>query len=92
MVDRGDLAHGTKLVVRAGQVADDHGAFRLAEAFHDLQPGLLLDLPVYLRVQGFSGAGGVGHGAQVVVAQVLLAQHPVHGGRRAEGRDMIFRE
>ena len=89
MVDRGDLAHGTQLVVRAGQVADDHGAFRLAEAFHDLQAGLLLDLPVDLRVQRFAGAGGMGHGAQVVLAQVLLAQHAVHGRRRAEGGDVV---
>ena len=76
----------------AVEVADDQGALRLAEALHDGKAGGILELAENLGVQGFAGGGSMLDAAQVEAAQVLLGQHPVHGGRCAEGRDLILGE
>ena len=92
VVERHRLAHGADLVLAADQVADDQRALALAEALHDLQARGLVELPEDLRVQGLAGDGGVLDGAEVEAAQVVLDEHPVHRGRRAEGGDVIFRK
>ena len=84
------LTHGAQLVAGAVDVADDEGTFGLTEALHDGQARGGLELLVNLGVQGLTGGGGVLDGAQVEAAQVLLRQHPVHGGGRAEGGDAVL--
>ena len=86
------LAHGADLLLVANEVADAQGGLRLAEALVDLEPRLGLKLAEDLRVQGLAGGGGVLDAAQVVPAQIVLDEHPVHSGRGAEGGDVIFGE
>ena len=86
------LAHGAHLVGVAGQIGDDDGGFGLTEALHDAQACGLLKLAVDLRVHGLAGDGRVAHGAEVILAQIVLDKHAVHGGRRAEGGDLILCE
>ena len=56
LVYRRGLAHGTYLVRRTAQVADDHCSLGLTEALNYLKPGRLFKLTVHLGVQRFSSS------------------------------------
>ena len=86
------LTHSAGLEHGAKEVGNTQGHLRLAEALGDLQAGSLLELIEHLRVQRLAGGGGVVDGAEVVAAQILLNEHPVHGRRRAEGGDIVLGE
>ena len=86
------LAHGADLRGHAHQIADGQGGFGLTKALHEGKTGGLLELIEHLGVQRFPGHGGVVDGGKVVFAQVLLDQHAQHGGRRAEGGDIVLLE
>ena len=83
-------AHGAGLGHGAHRVVDGQGGLRLAEALHQGQARGPLPLLEHLRVQGLPGGGGILNGGQVVFAQILLDEEPVHGGRGAEGGDVIL--
>ena len=90
IVQRNGLAHCAELMAVACQIGDDDGAFRLAEAFHNLQARGQLKLAEHLGIQRFAGSRGVLDRGQIVLGNVLLDQHPVHSRRRAEGGDIVL--
>ena len=85
-------AHGPHLGDGAHRIVDDAGGFRLAKALHQHQARGPLPLLIDLRIQGLPGGGGVLNAGQVVLAEVLLDEEPVHGRRGAEGGDVVFCE
>ena len=86
------FAHGTDADFSAAEVADDEGGFGLAEAFHDLKTRSVFELAEYFGVQRFAGSGHMLNGGEIVFGKIFLDQHSEHGGRRAEGGDVVFGE
>ena len=90
LIYRRRFSHRSDLMRCTDQVSDDHSAFGLPEAFHDLQSCRFFELPVHFRVQRFSRGGHMLHGREIVMRQILLDHHSKDCRRRAERCDMIL--
>ena len=86
------LAHGAGLHEIAGQVADAERHLGLAVALGDLQAGSFAELIEDLGVERLAGRRRVLDGRKIVLRQILLDEHAVHRGRRAERGDVILGE
>ena len=84
------LAHGTQLGRHAHGIAHQHGALGLAEALHDGKPGGLLELAEHLGIQRLARRGHMLDAGQVILHDILADHHAQHGGRRAEGGDVVL--
>ena len=89
---RAGLAHGAHLGGGAGEVAQHQRGLRLAEGLHDGQAGVLLEDVEHLGVQRFARGAGVVYAGQIVLRDILADQEAIHGGRRAEGGDVVLLE
>ena len=86
------LAHRTELGHRADKVAYRKGGLGLTEALHYFKPGRFLEFSRDLGVERLACRCHVVDGRKVVHRKILLYHHAEHGGRSAEGRDIVFCE
>ena len=82
-------AHRAGAGLNPGESAHGEGCFGLAEALAQLYAGEFFPFLEHRWVEGFSGDGAAGERGEVVAADVFADEEAEHGGRRAEGGDVV---